>query len=221
VNDRSGSWRGVDPGPCPSLGYSRSSRSQRNDSAVESALRRVHRALDGQPVRSCQTFLGQTSGMARSRRSKRYSDRCGSGQGERGVKVIRWSAAKRARRKTRRDLTGSPSFRGGGWRWKNVSAPPAGTKIHVAIDSVGGAPVLGDARIWLAEHGLGQIMQVGAHSGGGGRRSAQSRLTPSGCARQLDAGAAGASGEPILRSRSGSPRKPVCSEVAPNGIRQS
>ncbi len=83
---------------------------------------------------------------------------------ERGVKVIRLVRSEASAGKLAETLPGSPVFATevGGWK-ERVSAAAQGTKIHVAIDSVGGR-LLGDVADLLAER-TGTVINFGSLGG--------------------------------------------------------
>lgn len=83
---------------------------------------------------------------------------------ERGVKVIRLVRSESGAERLAGLLPGSPIFATDTVNWKErAGAAAGGTKIHVAIDSVGG-PLLGDVADLLAE-GTGTVVNFGSLGG--------------------------------------------------------
>jgi len=83
---------------------------------------------------------------------------------DRGVKVIRLVRSEAGAEKLAGLLPSSPIFATGATGWKErAKAAAEGAKIHVAIDSVGGA-LLGDVADLLAE-GTGTVVNFGSLGG--------------------------------------------------------
>src|SRR5258707_5467740 len=86
---------------------------------------------------------------------------------DRGVKVIRLVRSEVGAEKLAELLPGSPIFATDAAGWKErARAAAEGARIHVAIDSVGGA-LLGDVAELLAD-GTGTVVNFGSLGGGGG-----------------------------------------------------
>src|SRR5712691_2842921 len=165
VNGQERVLEGVDPDMPLLWGIRDLIGSQRNEIRLwKGALRRVHRALGWPACPLVSDISCRRRGWQGHDDRSDLRTRCGSGQGERGVKVIRLVRSEASAAKLAETLPGSPVFATevGGWK-ERVSAAAQGTKIHVAIDSVGGR-LLGDVADLLAER-TGTVINFGSLGG--------------------------------------------------------